>query len=86
VKKTETIICDVCGFVGPSRIPRKRGSALLERLIWIAFLFPGIFYSYWRRTDRSPECPKCGARALTPFDTEEGQAMFRRNLEKTRKE
>jgi hypothetical protein len=81
----ETIVCDECGFVGPARKPRKRGSALMERLIWVLFLFPGIFYSFWRRSDRLPECPKCGSKSLTPFDTPEGQALFRANLEKSKR-
>ncbi len=73
----ETIICDACGFVGPARKPQKRGSGLMERFIWLAFFFPGIFYSYWRRRGIAPTCPKCGSKALTPFDTPEGEAIFR---------
>jgi hypothetical protein len=45
-----------------------------------SLFFPGIFYSLWRRSGGGPGCPKCGSKALTPFDTPEGEAIMRKNL------
>jgi predicted RNA-binding Zn-ribbon protein involved in translation (DUF1610 family) len=76
----QIVICDECGFVGPAQRQKKRGSRMLERAIWTVLFFPGIFYSLWRSSGRGIVCPKCGSKALTPFETPEGEAMLKRHL------
>jgi len=56
-KKQHT--CAACGFVG---FPKKiiKGNLLLEIILWVFFLIPGVLYTIWRFTTKSFVCPKCG--------------------------
>ncbi|NIP99517.1 MAG: hypothetical protein GWM98_03090 [Nitrospinaceae bacterium] len=40
----------------------KRGLLVIEILMWLCYLFPGVIYSIWRRVRKQQVCPKC----LTP--------------------
>lgn len=58
--------CSVCGTVAkPKRVTQ--GSVLIEIVLWLAFLVPGLIYSIWRLTSRYDGCPACGARNMMPL-------------------
>ena len=62
------LYCTNCGTVAP---PKKvtRGSFLIEVMLWLCFLLPGLIYSIWRLTSRALVCPKCGAPNMIPVDS-----------------
>ena len=71
------MLCNRCGSVGkPKR--RTRGSILIEIVLWICFIVPGVIYSIWRLTTRESVCSKCGSAELLPLDTPAAQARLSR--------
>jgi hypothetical protein len=60
--------CSNCGAVAiPKRITK--GSFLIEVVLWLAFLVPGLVYSLWRVTTRYNACPSCRAPNVIPLDS-----------------
>lgn len=57
--------CTTCGHEGQTRM-QSRGSLALEIVLWLAFLLPGLIYSFWRLSTRAPVCASCGASTLVP--------------------
>lgn len=68
-------ICVQCGYVGKTKRVTK-GSLLIEIVLWIAFIIPGILYSLWRLTTRYDACPSCGAATMIPVDSPKGREML----------
>lgn len=73
---TQTI-CTRCGSTDGAR-SRTGGSILIEIVLWIAFIVPGIIYSLWRLTSRHRVCRACGAAELVPVESPMGQDLLRR--------
>ena len=57
--------CSQCGFIG-KRQAMIKGSVLIELVLWITFIVPGIIYSIWRSTSRAQVCPRCRAANMIP--------------------
>lgn len=57
--------CTSCGTEGPSKKVTK-GSLLIEIILWLCFIVPGLIYSVWRVSSRHQACPSCGATTLVP--------------------
>lgn len=57
--------CQVCGSVGK---PRKftPGSLLLEIVLWLLIIIPGIIYSFWRLSSRRKVCSVCRSPNIIP--------------------
>ncbi len=68
-------VCTNCGSVSNS-IKEKKGSGLIELILWLFFIVPGIFYSIWRRSNRKLICPKCKQPTLIPVDSPNGQKIM----------
>ena len=68
-------VCTACGCVGK---PRKitKGSCLIELILWLSFILPGLIYSIWRLTTRQGVCPKCWNPSMIPTDTPKGQELI----------
>lgn len=43
-----------------------RGHILIEIILWLCFLIPGVIYSIWRHSTRYDVCGSCGASTLVP--------------------
>lgn len=69
-------ICTECGHRGYAR-RRTRGSILIEIILWLCFLLPGLIYSVWRLTTREAVCARCAKPATIPLDTPRGQQLAR---------
>lgn len=69
------MVCTTCGHHGPT-VSRTRGSLLLEVVLWIMLIVPGVIYSVWRLTTRRPACSKCGGSTLVPADTPVGKQLL----------
>jgi len=68
-------ICKNCGEMC-NPIKKKKGSTLIEIILWLFFMIPGIFYSIWRRTSRDSICPKCKQSTLIPIDSPNGKVLI----------
>jgi uncharacterized membrane protein YqaE (UPF0057 family) len=60
--------CANCGHEGPIRM-RTKGSILIEILLWLMLLVPGLIYSIWRHTTRAAVCERCESEQLMPIDS-----------------
>jgi len=49
-----------------------KGSFLIEVILWLTFIIPGVIYSIWRLANTPLVCPKCGKESLIPTDTPKG--------------
>ena len=58
----------ICANCGTTAIPVKhtKGNLLIEIILWIMFIIPGLIYSIWRLTTKEDVCPKC--KAPNPID------------------
>jgi hypothetical protein len=72
--KGQTQVCTTCGHLGPTRM-HTRGTIVLEILLWLLFLVPGLIYSLWRLSTRQRVCTACGGSALVPPDTPAGKRL-----------
>ena len=71
------IICLQCGSVNDRAVKTMRGSFLLECLLWLFFILPGVIYSVWRLTTKAKVCPACSAREIVPLSSPGGQKLQR---------
>jgi len=57
--------CQVCGSVGK---PKKftPGSLLLEIVLWLLIIVPGVIYSFWRLSSRRKVCSVCRSPNIIP--------------------
>lgn len=67
------LFCTRCHGVGPAKSVTK-GSILIELVLWICFLVPGLVYSVWRLTTRHKACRACGSDALVPMTSPAARA------------
>ena len=68
------MICSKCGTAGkPKR--ETQGSILIEIILWLALLFPGLIYSVWRLTTRRDVCRACGSPELVPIGSPVGREL-----------
>lgn len=73
------IVCTTCGHIGKTR-NETPGSTLIELVLWLCFLIPGLIYSIWRLRARHPVCPKCGNAQVIPRSTPMAQKFIRENF------
>jgi len=69
------MVCRVCDYAGPVRIETP-GSFLIEVVLWIFFIVPGVIYSLWRHASRREVCRNCGSRMMIPPGSPELQRYF----------
>lgn len=69
------MICPNCGYRGKPTTKTK-GSILIEIILWLAFIVPGLIYSLWRSGSRYKACPSCGHTAMVPLDSPRGKQLL----------
>ena len=67
--------CQHCGTVGQPKT-RVKGSFLIELVLWLCFIVPGLIYSIWRLTTKEKVCPKCGMPNMIPADSPKASAAL----------
>ena len=68
-------LCTNCLTVAaPKR--RTPGSFLIEIVLWLCFLVPGVIYSLWRVSARHFVCPACGSREIVPVDSPRAKQLL----------
>lgn len=68
VKRRVPLFCTACGSLGPPRLTTK-GSVLIEIVLWLCFVIPGLIYSLWRVSSRHLTCGRCGSASVVPADS-----------------
>lgn len=68
--------CAACGHEGKGRT-RTRGSLLIEIVLWLCFLIPGLIYSIWRQGSKYKACVSCGSTTLVPLNSPVARAARR---------
>lgn len=71
----QKLICPACGYAGSPKTAVK-GSILIEIVLWLCFLIPGIIYSLWRSSSRHKACPACGSTNMVPIDSPVGKNLL----------
>lgn len=69
------LVCTSCGSVGKPRtvVP---GSFLIEIVLWLFFLLPGLCYTVWRLSAKHKACPACGGKAMVPTGSPVGRQLL----------
>lgn len=62
------LVCTQCGHVGNAKRAIK-GNGLIEIILWLCFIIPGLIYSIWRSSSRHMVCPDCKSTSLIPTDS-----------------
>ena len=67
----------VCRSCRSSMTPKMKtsGSILIEIILWLFLIVPGLIYSIWRLTTRRPSCSVCGSDDIIPVCTPEGHKI-----------
>ena len=63
-----SVFCRRCGTID---VPRSHtpGSILIEGVLWLCLLVPGLVYSLWRLSARTKVCKACGSADVIPPDS-----------------
>jgi hypothetical protein len=69
-------ICARCGVQGSLK-SETRGSFLIEVVLWLMFIIPGLIYSLWRLSTRRKVCGSCGSHELVPLNSPRGKQLWR---------
>lgn len=70
------MICRNCMHRGRPRYYTP-GSFLIELVLWLFFIIPGLIYSLWRLSSRKRVCASCGQDVLVPVDSPMGRKLVR---------
>lgn len=76
MSETEKLICGDCKGITYLRT-NKRGSAFIEKILFWALFFPGIFYGIWRNLKPKRICQYCGSEFLLPNDSTYAQDLLK---------
>jgi hypothetical protein len=57
-------ICESCGRTAPRPRAIKNGSPIIEIILWLAFILPGVIYSIWRITTVHSACIYCSGKVI----------------------
>ena len=68
-------ICMHCRTIGDRELYRK-GKTVVEVILWLFFLLPGLIYSIWRRTGRYYACSNCGTPGMIPIGSPMGKHLL----------
>lgn len=51
----------ICSNCGTTDYPDKHtpGNVLIEIILWLFFIIPGLIYTIWRKSNMSDICPSC---------------------------
>ncbi len=68
------LICPNCGTIGKPKAVT-RGSILIEIVLWLFFIIPGVIYSVWRLTTKTKACRACEAENMIPLNSPMGKKI-----------
>jgi hypothetical protein len=62
------LYCTTCGTVAAPKTTTK-GSFIIEIILWLFMILPGVIYTVWRLSSRQKGCPSCGSTAMVPVSS-----------------
>lgn len=68
------MICSNCGLQGKPKTITK-GNLLIEIVLWLCLIIPGLIYSLWRQFSKYKACPSCDATNMVPLDSPRGKKL-----------
>lgn len=71
----KAMVCTTCGHHGQA-VVKTRGSILIEIVLWLLLIVPGLIYSIWRVSSRADACASCGAATLVPDTSPIGRKLL----------
>jgi hypothetical protein len=74
-----SMVCRRCETVARPKT-RTGGSFVLEILLWLMFLLPGLIYTLIRASSTSKVCPACGSADLVPTTSPVGRQVLKGKL------
>lgn len=68
-------ICTSCGTVA---IPetKARGNLLIEIILWLMLIVPGLIYSIWRISSKYDVCPECDTEKPITLKSPRGKKLL----------
>ena len=69
------MICPHCGTQGKP-ITLTQGSILVEAILWLMVIIPGLLYSLWRLSSKKKVCPACKQVGMIGVDTPRGKQLL----------
>ena len=63
--QNRTLYCTACKNKTGS--PKLKGHLLIEVILWLCYIVPGLIYTIWRRQGEASLCPFCNNETLIPF-------------------
>lgn len=69
----QPLICTTCGAQTDTPRTTTKGSFVIEVVLWLALIIPGLLYSLWRQSTRRKVCPACGNATLILANTPDGR-------------
>lgn len=73
-KSSRQWVCTQCKSID-SAATNTKGSILIEIVLWLCFIVPGLLYSLWRHTAREQVCRACGSTSIVPADSPRGREL-----------
>ena len=65
----KTLYCVACGSMFKRPKTMTRGHILIEIILWLAFLIPGLIYTIWRLSTKYKVCPNCKSTTIIPANS-----------------
>src|SRR5574344_2760961 len=76
---SKKLVCTQCGHVGDSK-SKIKGSGLIELVLWLFMILPGVIYSIWRRSSPDNICSVCGNKSLIPIDSPRAKKIMEETM------
>ena len=68
-------ICEKCFDINKG-VDHTKGSFLIEIILWLCMIVPGVIYSVWRLTTRGKVCKICRENTLVQLTTPRGKMLL----------
>ncbi len=67
-------ICKNCGTIA---VPKTKtpGLSLVEIILWLCYIVPGLIYTIWRVCSRVKVCRECKSESIVGLDTPIGKKL-----------
>ena len=69
------LLCTQCLTQAPPKIYTP-GNSVLEVILWLFLLLPGLIYSIWRHTARYKGCRNCEGKTLIPLNSPRARELM----------
>ncbi len=68
------LICSNCGTIGRPK-SKTRGNIIIEIILWLMMIIPGLIYSLWRCGTTEKVCRSCGSPNMVPLKSPRGKKL-----------